>query len=92
MNMLLSVAGVIIWVAGLWVVMIMFKRKGVLHGILGLLFIIYPFLWGLKNFGDKEVKKPMTLWLVGIAVSIVLAIVGGSSPAEEGSALLQLFM
>jgi hypothetical protein len=52
----------------------LFQKKGVLHGILGILFIIYPFIWGLIHFKEEDIKKPMTLWLAAIGVGILLAI------------------
>jgi hypothetical protein len=80
-----TIASLVAWVAGLWMVVILFQKKGVLHGILGLLFIIYPFIWGLIHFKEADIKKPMTVWLIAIAVSIVLAIVGGATSGGQTS-------
>ena len=74
MSGLSSIAGIVSWVAGLWMVLRLFQKKGILHGILGLLFIIYPFIWGLIHFKEADIKQPMTIWLVAIGVSILLAI------------------
>lgn len=82
-----GLAGFVSWVAGLWMVYLLFKKKGILHGILGLLFIIYPFIWGLIHFKEADIKKPMTVWLIAIAVGIVLAFVGGASSGSESSFL-----
>jgi hypothetical protein len=87
-----GLAGLVSWVAGLWMVYLLFKKKGILHGILGLLFIIYPFIWGLIHFKDADIKKPMTIWLIAIAVGIILAIIGAvtSGAGAEGSSYLFL--
>jgi hypothetical protein len=80
-----AIAGILTFVAGLWMIIKMFQKKGVLHGILGLIFPIYPFIWGLIHFKEEEFKKPMFLWLGGIVLSVIVAIVGGgaSAPAAE---------
>jgi hypothetical protein len=82
-----GLAGFVSWVAGLWMVYLLFKKKGILHGILGLLFIIYPFIWGLIHFNEADIKKPMTVWLIAIAVGIVLAFIGGATSGSESSFL-----
>lgn len=69
-----SLAGLVAWIAGLWMIVKLFQKKGFFHGLLGLIFIIYPFIWGLIHFKEEDIKKPMTLWLVAIGVSILLAI------------------
>ena len=71
-----SLASLVAWVAGLWMVYKLYQRKGLLHGILGLICSLYPFIWGLMNFKDPEIKQPMTVWLIAIGVSIVLVILG----------------
>lgn len=76
MGILQSLAGIISFVAGLWMVVILFQKKGILHGILGLICELYPFIWGLIHFGDPEIKTPMTIWLIAIGFSIVLSIIG----------------
>jgi hypothetical protein len=79
-----AIAGLLVWIAGLWMIIKMFQKKGVLHGILGLLFPIYPFIWGIIHIKEEEFKKPMYLWLGGFVLSIIVAIVGGgAAPAAE---------
>jgi hypothetical protein len=87
-----TIASLVAWVAGLWMVVILFQKKGILHGILGLIFIIYPFIWGLLHFQEADIKKPMTIWLIAIAVSILLTIIGAFSRGSGGSSYLSLFV
>ena len=95
MGILQNLASIISWVAGLWMVYKLFKAKGVLHGILGLICELYPFIWGLQHFKDPEfdVKTPMTVWLVAIGVSIVLSVIAGATAgASQPASFLQLFI
>ncbi len=87
-----GLAGFVSWAAGLWMVYLMFKKKGILHGILGLLFIIYPFIWGLIHFKEQDFKTPMTVWLIAIVVGIVLGFIGGASSAGSEASFLTLFV
>ena len=92
MGTLQSLAGTISWLAGLWMVYKLFKAKGVLHGILGLICELYPFIWGLQHFKDADIKTPMTIWLVAIGVSIVLTIIGTvTAGASQPSSFILLF-
>lgn len=58
--------GVIAWLGCVIVLFRLFKMKGFLHGLLGLVFPIYPFFWGIKHWNDPEygVKKGMIMWLI----------------------------
>ncbi len=53
----------------------LFQRKGVLHGVLGLVSLgIYPFIWGwVKNKAEK-LTLVMSLWTLTILVEIVLVV------------------
>jgi hypothetical protein len=93
MGILQSLAGILSFVAGLWMVVILFQKKGVLHGILGLICELYPFIWGLIHFGDPEIKTPMTIWLVAIGISIVLTVIGVLvSIGSRSSSFLPMFL
>jgi hypothetical protein len=93
MGILQSLASAIAWIAGLWMVYKLYQKKGLLHGILGLICELYPFIWGLMNFKDPEIKKPMTIWLAAIGVSIVLSIIGAvMGGGGEPTSFISLFM
>jgi len=87
------IAYALIVVADLWIVVKLFQKKGVLHGILGLIFPIYPFIWGIIHFKDAAygVKTPMWIWFAGIVLTIIANALGGA-PAVEPSAFLPFFM
>ena len=42
----------------------LFQEKGVLHGILGLLCSLYPFIWGWLNAGRLNIRNIMIIWTV----------------------------
>ena len=92
MGILQSLASAVTWIAGLWMVFKLFQKKGVLHGILGLICELYPFIWGLMHFSDPEIKTPMTVWLIAIGVSIVLTIIAVVTAGSNSSTYLPLFM
>ncbi|NLF50771.1 MAG: hypothetical protein GX577_06505 [Leptolinea sp.] len=89
-----QLAGFVSWFAGLWMLIKLFQKKGILHGILGLFsFNLYPFIWGLIHFKEADIKKPMTIWLIAIAVGLILgffSIFSSLSGGEES--LLFLFV
>ena len=53
----------------------LFKTKGVLHGILGLICEIYTFVWGWVKHKQLEITKIMAIWTITIIVPILIQIV-----------------
>ena len=45
---------------------------GVLHGILGIICSLYPFIWGWMNADRLNIKNTMIYWSIAIVVSIIL--------------------
>jgi hypothetical protein len=78
MESLSVILGVLAWFGSVLVIIRLFQKKGILHGLLGLIIPIYPFFWGIKHWGDPEykVKTGMILWLIiGAAAAIINIIV-----------------
>lgn len=50
----------------------LFKEKGVLHGILGIICFLYTFIWGWMNAGRLGKKNIMLIWTALFAVTIIL--------------------
>ena len=46
----------------------MFSSKGILIGVLGIIFALYAFIWGWVNHEKYEIKNIMTTWSVTIGV------------------------
>lgn len=62
----------------------LFEEKGVLHGILGLICGLYPFIWGWMNATGLDIKNIMWLWtgliIASVALNMVIAMSALSAP------------
>jgi hypothetical protein len=50
------------------VVIKLFKEKGVLHGILGIICSLYTFIWGWMESGRLKIQNVMIVWTVCIVL------------------------
>lgn len=50
----------------------LFQRKGILHGILGIICGIYTFIWGWINADREGIKNVMLAWTALIILGIIL--------------------
>jgi hypothetical protein len=63
------------------IVIPLFKEKGVLHGILGIICGLYTFIWGWMNATRLGKKNIMMIWtgcILGGIIFNVLAAMGAS--------------
>lgn len=75
----LSIVGTIIaWVAGIVVLIKLFQREGFLKGLLGLICMLYTYIWGWQKVKDTSLnlKTWMWLWTGAILLGIVLNFIG----------------
>ena len=72
MQALSSLAGLGSLVCFIMVLIKLFKEKGVLHGILGIICGLYTFIWGWIEAGRLGIKNIMLAWTALIVVEIVL--------------------
>ena len=81
MATVLSILAVVVGIGSLicWIMVLikLFQEKGVLHGILGIICALYPFIWGWMNAGRLNIKNVMIVWSVCIVLGIILN--GGAS-------------
>jgi len=56
------------------VVIKLFKAKGVLHGILGIICSLYTFIWGWIESGRLGIKNIMMAWTALIVAGIALGV------------------
>jgi len=85
--MLSYIGSIIAFVAGLVVLVKLFQKEGVLKGILGLICMLYTYIWGWMHVNDESLKIRtwMWVWTGAIVLGIVLAIVGqATSSAYSG--------
>lgn len=81
LGILALVAGLASFVFFIIVLIQLFKTKGVLHGILGIICGLYTFIWGWINADAQGIRKTMVNWTIAIIAQIVLqvlaAVLGG---------------
>ena len=84
--MLGTIGSVIIWIAGIVVLVKLFQTEGLLKGILGLICMLYTFIWGWQNIGKEELKLKtwMYVWSGAVVLGIILNIVSSTSSGGGG--------
>jgi len=65
----LSIVGM--FICTIMVLIPLFKTKGVLHGILGIICGLYPFIWGWIHAKELNLSKIMLIWSVCIGIAAV---------------------
>jgi uncharacterized membrane protein YfcA len=83
--MLQIIGSALAWIAGVVVLVKLFQTEGFLKGILGLICMLYTFIWGWQNVGKEELKLKtwMWVWTGAIVLGAILAVVGGASGGGE---------
>jgi hypothetical protein len=62
----------IAWIAGLVVLIKLFQHEGFLKGILGLICMLYTFVWGWMNIKrDATLKYWMYIWTALIVIGYI---------------------
>ena len=65
---------IIAWVAGVVVLIKLFQKEGLLKGILGLICMLYTFIWGWMNVkNDASLKNWMYVWTAAIVVGFLIS-------------------
>jgi hypothetical protein len=59
------------------VVIKLFQQKGTVHGILGIICFVYPFVWGWVEAGKLKIQNLMIIWSVMIAGAIIFGALAG---------------
>lgn len=77
-----TILGLISFVVGILVLIKLFKREGVLKGILGLICMLYTFIWGWMHHKDENITTLMYIWTAVIVISMII---GGILAATAGS-------
>jgi hypothetical protein len=88
--MLSWVGTALAWIAGIVVLVKLFQKEGFLKGILGLICMIYTFIWGWMHIKDQSLnlKTWMYIWTGCIVLGIILNVIGQAS-ANATSNILQ---
>jgi drug/metabolite transporter (DMT)-like permease len=66
------------FVAGIVVLVQLFKKEGVWKGILGLICMLYTYIWGWMHVKDESLKLKtwMWIWTGAIILGIILSVIG----------------
>ena len=81
MSFLGPLGSIIAWVAGIVVLIKLFQVEGVLKGILGLICMIYTFIWGWTKVNDSalNIKNWMYIWTAAVVLGLILNVISRSS-------------
>ena len=81
MGFLQWLGGALAFVAGLVVLFKLFQKEGILKGILGLICMLYTYIWGWMHMKDESLKLKnwMYAWTAAIVVGLILGYIGRSS-------------
>jgi hypothetical protein len=75
--MLSWLGSAIAWIAGIVVLVKLFQKEGILKGILGLICMIYTYIWGWMHLKDEslQLKTWMYIWTGCIVLGIILNLI-----------------
>ena len=76
--MLQFIGSALAFVAGLVVLVKLFQKEGVWKGILGLICMLYTYIWGWMHVKDESLKLKtwMWIWTGAILLGVILAVIG----------------
>jgi hypothetical protein len=77
------IAGLTSLVCFILVLIKLFQEKGVLHGILGIICSLYPFIWGWIHATRLDIRNIMIIWSIAIVVGMIAN--GASQAMMQGS-------
>ena len=81
MGILGTIGSILAWVAGIVVLIKLFQVEGVLKGILGLICMLYTFIWGWQKIKDPalNLKNWMYIWSAAIVLGVILNLISQAS-------------
>jgi hypothetical protein len=81
MGVIGTIGSVIAFVAGIAVLIKLFQKEGFLKGILGLICMLYTYIWGWMKINQEELKLRtwMYVWTAAIVLGIILNLIEQAS-------------
>jgi hypothetical protein len=75
--MLGAIGSIVALVCGIFVLVKLFQKEGVWKGILGLICLLYTYIWGWMHINDESLKIRtwMYVWTAAIVLGIVLNVI-----------------
>src|SRR6185436_12153136 len=62
MQIISSIAGLVSFVVGIMVLIKLFQKEGALKGILGLICMLYTYIWGWQHAKEQNITNLMWVW------------------------------
>lgn len=81
MQFISSILGLISFAIGIFVLIKLFQKEGVLKGILGLICMLYTFIWGWMHANELNIKNFMLAWTAVIVISVIVSVIIGATTA-----------
>ena len=68
------IGSLIAFVAGIFVLIKLFQKEGAMKGILGLICMLYTYIWGWQNIKNESLglKNWMYAWTVAIVIGLII--------------------
>jgi hypothetical protein len=82
-SILVFVVGLVNLVLAIMVLIKLFQKEGVVKGILGIICMLYTFIWGWMKAKELQITNIMWGWTACIVIQIVLSFVMQASVASQ---------
>jgi uncharacterized membrane protein YphA (DoxX/SURF4 family) len=73
-----TILGLASLVLGILVLIKLFQKEGALKGILGLICMLYTFIWGWMKTKENDNRNIMIFWTVAIVLTVIANVIASS--------------
>lgn len=78
MALVATLLEIVALVLGILVLIKLFQKEGALKGILGLICMLYTYIWGWMKVKENDNRTVMLLWTGVVILAIVAAVIASS--------------
>jgi hypothetical protein len=82
-SILVFVVGLVDLVLAIMVLIKLFQKEGVVKGILGIICMLYTFIWGWMKAKELQITNIMWGWTACIVIQVILSIIMQASAASQ---------
>jgi hypothetical protein len=82
-SILVFVVGLVNLVLAIMVLIKLFQKEGVVKGILGIICMLYTFIWGWMKAKELQITNIMWGWTACIVVQVILSFIMQASAASQ---------
>jgi hypothetical protein len=75
MGIISIIANIVAWVVGIIVLIKLFQKEGVLKGILGIICMLYTFIWGWIHRKEQSIENIMYIWTGVVVLSVIINVI-----------------